>query len=69
MENPGDLPVIMQLLPLPLYPSPQTVLDLLGHAFPADLPDLVANLEDHQSFILPDLEAYNVSVMLKAVVK
>lgn len=29
VENPGDIPVLIQILPLPLYPNPQIITDLL----------------------------------------
>lgn len=54
----------MQLLPLTFYPSPQVILDLLGHTFSSDLPDLVANLDADRSFILPDLKSTQVSSFL-----
>lgn len=30
VENPGDEPILVQVLPLFLYPNSQTVIDLLG---------------------------------------
>ena len=29
VENPSDVPVLMQILPLSLYPSPQTIVDMV----------------------------------------
>lgn len=31
VENPGDVPVLIQILPLPLYPNPQTIIEMLSH--------------------------------------
>lgn len=33
IENTGDIPVIVQMLPLHLYPNPQTIVDLLKHKY------------------------------------
>ncbi|XP_046566823.1 transmembrane protein 131-like, partial [Haliotis rubra] len=58
VENTGDLPVLMQILPLPLYPNPHTILDLLNYKLSADLTDFIET-EDLETFTLQDLEEYN----------
>ncbi|XP_071088410.1 transmembrane protein 131-like isoform X1 [Haliotis cracherodii] len=58
VENTGDLPVLMQILPLPLYPNPHTILDLLNYKLSADLTDFIET-EDLDTFTLQDLEEYN----------
>ncbi|KAL3880716.1 hypothetical protein ACJMK2_032934, partial [Sinanodonta woodiana] len=58
VENPGDVPVLIQILPLPLYPNPQTVIDMLGRRLSSDVSEFVET-DDPDVFILPDLEEYN----------
>ncbi|KAK3100282.1 hypothetical protein FSP39_017460 [Pinctada imbricata] len=60
IENPGDVPVLIQILSLPLYPNPHSMIDLLQSSFSEDLPELVET-EDLDIFTLPDLEQYNPS--------
>ena len=31
LENPGNVPVLAQVLTLPVYPNPQTMLDMVVH--------------------------------------
>ena len=39
VENSADTPVLIQVLPLSLYPNPGTIIDLTsqGYVFPADI--------------------------------
>ncbi|XP_061164811.1 transmembrane protein 131-like isoform X1 [Saccostrea echinata] len=62
VENPGDIPVLIQILPLPLYPNPQTIADLLyrNFRFSTDPGDTI-EMDDLDIFTLPDLEQYNPS--------
>ncbi|XP_064610189.1 transmembrane protein 131-like isoform X2 [Liolophura sinensis] len=60
VENPGDVPVLTQILPLSLYPNPQTVLDMMSAKLTPDQADFI-EMEDLDIFRLPDLEQYNPS--------
>ncbi|XP_005095325.1 transmembrane protein 131 isoform X2 [Aplysia californica] len=55
VENPGDEPVLVQVLPLSLYPNPHTILDLMSHRLAEDLTEYV-DTEDSSAFLLYDLE-------------
>ena len=33
IENPSDMPVLCQILALPFYPNPQTILDMVGKRY------------------------------------
>jgi hypothetical protein len=55
VENPADQPIVAHFVPLSFYPSPQVILDLLGHHFPQDLSNLVSCLDHPPSFFLPDM--------------
>ncbi|RUS80317.1 hypothetical protein EGW08_011918, partial [Elysia chlorotica] len=56
MENPGDEPVLVQALPLSLYPNPHTILDLMNTRFAAELTEYMET-DENNSFVLYDLEA------------
>lgn len=55
VENPGDEPVVVQVLPLSYYPSPHTILELLGQRLSQDLTDYIES-DDTNTFVLYDLE-------------
>ncbi|GFN80733.1 transmembrane protein 131-like isoform x2 [Plakobranchus ocellatus] len=55
VENSGDDPVLVQALPLSLYPSPHTILDLLSQRLRTDMTDYVESEEN--SFFLFDTQA------------
>ncbi|GFS24444.1 transmembrane protein 131-like isoform X4, partial [Elysia marginata] len=55
IENPGDEPVLVQALPLSLYPNPHTVLDLMSPRFAPDMTDYMES-DENNSFVLYDLE-------------
>ncbi|KAK6172925.1 hypothetical protein SNE40_016488 [Patella caerulea] len=58
VENPGDFPVLVQILPLSLYPSPHTIIDLIGQRLSEYVSEYIET-EDIDAFTLRDLEAYN----------
>ncbi|XP_048778429.1 transmembrane protein 131-like isoform X3 [Ostrea edulis] len=62
VENPGDIPILIQILPLPLYPNPQIISDVIyrNFRFSTDPGDTV-EMDDLDIFTLPDLEQYNPS--------
>lgn len=64
VENPADVPVVMQILPLPLYPHPQTALDMVSERVAADLENQYIEMNDIETFVLPDLQDINVSILL-----
>ncbi|XP_029658546.1 transmembrane protein 131 isoform X2 [Octopus sinensis] len=55
VENPGDVPVLIQIFTLPVYPNPQTIVDLMSNRLASDLSDYIET-DDRDIFILPDLE-------------
>ncbi|CAH1777102.1 unnamed protein product [Owenia fusiformis] len=59
VENPSELPVLLQILPISHYPSPQTILNLMADQLPSYINDVTINNTD--TFILSDLEQYNSS--------
>lgn len=59
IENPSDVPLLIQMLPLSLYPSPQTLVDLLSPS--QDIADYI-DIDDLDTFTLQDLEKYSVSL-------
>ena len=61
VENPADVPMLMQLLPLSLYPNPQTIVDMLTPRLASDLSDYI-EMDDLEVFTLQDLETYSVSI-------
>ncbi|XP_013418594.1 transmembrane protein 131-like isoform X2 [Lingula anatina] len=56
--NPSDVPVIIQVLPLSLYPNPQVLLDMLSSTFSDHLSDYVET-DDQDIFTLENLELYD----------
>ncbi|XP_041357021.1 transmembrane protein 131-like isoform X2 [Gigantopelta aegis] len=60
VENPGDVPVLIQILPLSLYPNPHTIIDLLSQRLSTDLTDFIET-EDLETFTLQDLEEFNTT--------
>ncbi|XP_059172508.1 transmembrane protein 131-like isoform X2 [Physella acuta] len=60
VENNGDEPVLVQILPLSYYPSPHTIIDLLTQRFSQDLTDFLES-DETNTFILYDLESYGKS--------
>ncbi|ESO93808.1 hypothetical protein LOTGIDRAFT_228573 [Lottia gigantea] len=58
VENTGDYPVVIQVLPLSLYPSPHTILDLLTNRLSTDISDYIET-DDIDTFTLRDLEHIN----------
>ncbi|KAK2170432.1 hypothetical protein LSH36_3g30072 [Paralvinella palmiformis] len=54
VENPADVSVVIQVLPLSSYPSPHTVLELLADSLFNDLSDFI-DTEDATIFNLPPL--------------
>ncbi|XP_052077045.1 transmembrane protein 131-like isoform X3 [Mytilus californianus] len=58
VENPGNVPVLIQILPLSLYPNPQTIIELLSQRLTSDISDMIET-DDLDIFTLPDLEQYN----------
>ncbi|XP_064637998.1 transmembrane protein 131-like isoform X2 [Lineus longissimus] len=60
VENPGDVPVLVQVLPLSVYPNPQTIVDMVSQSLPSDLTDYI-EMDDEDIFRLQDLEIYNSS--------
>ena len=61
LENPADVPVLMQIVPLSLYPNPQSLLDLLSPELSQDLTEYVALDPEDEVFTLQDLEIYHKS--------
>ncbi|XP_067136144.1 transmembrane protein 131 isoform X2 [Centruroides vittatus] len=60
LENPSSLPVLIQIVPLALYPSPKTAIEMLSQRLGKDGNILKeADNNDHSAFILHDLEEYN----------
>ncbi|GAB1597873.1 transmembrane protein 131-like isoform X1 [Argonauta hians] len=55
VENPGDMPVVIQIFTLPVYPNPQTIVDLMSNRLASDLSDYIET-DDKDIFILPDLQ-------------
>ncbi|XP_070197652.1 transmembrane protein 131-like isoform X2 [Littorina saxatilis] len=55
VENSADTPVLIQVLPLSLYPNPGTIIDLTSHGLSSDLTDFIET-EDLDTFRLYDLE-------------
>ena len=60
IENPSDVPLLIQVLPLSLYPNPQTLVDLLSPSLAPDRSEYI-EMDDTDIFILQDLEKYSVS--------
>ncbi|XP_076446798.1 transmembrane protein 131-like isoform X2 [Babylonia areolata] len=55
VENTADTPLLVQVLPLSLYPNPGTIIDLTSHGLSSDLTDFIET-EDLDTFRLFDLE-------------
>lgn len=62
LENPADVPVVVQIMPLSVYPSPQNLLNtVVPSLLPPDImSDLIVSTDDVDSadsdvFTLPDL--------------
>ncbi|KAI0212835.1 transmembrane protein 131 [Lamellibrachia satsuma] len=60
VENPGDVPVIVQVLPLSLYPNPQMLLDLVGSSITYEVAEDIET-DDQDVFVLPDLGELHMS--------
>ncbi|XP_053399004.1 transmembrane protein 131-like isoform X2 [Mercenaria mercenaria] len=58
VENNGDIPVIVQVLPLHLYPNPQTIINLLHDKLPPYFSEYVET-DDPDIFILSEVEKLN----------
>ncbi|XP_052793068.1 transmembrane protein 131-like isoform X2 [Mya arenaria] len=61
LENTGDIPVIVQVVPLHLYPNPQTIIDLLKHDLPSHFSEYVET-DDPDIFSLSELAELNARV-------
>lgn len=59
VENPSDINVIMQFVPLPLYPNPQIILDLMRDKIPQSQINKILEDVGSDVFLLYDLEKYN----------
>ncbi|KAH9505685.1 hypothetical protein Btru_055497, partial [Bulinus truncatus] len=55
VENMGDEPIVVQVLPLSFYPNPHTLLELMAARFSQDLTDYIES-DDTNTFVLYDLE-------------
>ena len=55
VENPSDVPVIAQIIPLHIYPNPQMMLDATASSSIPDLTSDYIEMEDNEIFSLPDL--------------
>ncbi|OWF37267.1 transmembrane protein 131-like isoform X2 [Mizuhopecten yessoensis] len=60
VENPGTSPVLIQMIPLALYPNAQTLLDMMNWRISSEITDYVET-EDVDIFTLPDLERYHTN--------
>ncbi|XP_052281424.1 LOW QUALITY PROTEIN: transmembrane protein 131-like [Dreissena polymorpha] len=58
IENPGDTPIVIQVVPLHLYPSPQVIVDLIRNNLPPHFSEYVET-DDPDIFTLPELSALN----------
>ncbi|KAL4230243.1 hypothetical protein ACF0H5_010629 [Mactra antiquata] len=58
VENTGDIPILVQILPLHLYPNPQTLIDLLHDILPAHFSEYVET-DDEDVFLLSELAELN----------
>ncbi|KAK7503847.1 hypothetical protein BaRGS_00004970, partial [Batillaria attramentaria] len=56
VENTADTPILIQVLPLSLYPNPHTIIDLMNHGLSPDLTDFIET-EDLDTFRLYDLDS------------
>lgn len=62
LENPSSLPVLVQVVPLSLYPSPQAAVSALSHKLGGETAALKHTDElDADVFTLQDLEEHNVN--------
>ena len=63
LENPSDVPVIVQVLPLAHYPCPGTILNLLENSSNSDLYSILDSSRE-LVFSVEDLHPDHVSVMI-----
>ena len=63
IQNPSDVPLLIQVLPLSLYPSPQTLVDLMSPSLAPDKSEYI-EMDDMDVFTLQDLEKYSVSFLV-----
>ncbi|XP_060574251.1 transmembrane protein 131-like isoform X2 [Ruditapes philippinarum] len=58
VENNGDIPLLVQVVPLHLYPNPQTIINLLHDKLPPNFSEYVET-DDPDIFILSEVEKMN----------
>lgn len=58
VENPGDIPVLVQIFALPVYPNPQAILDLVGKSLPPYFSEYVET-EDEDIFVITEIPELN----------
>lgn len=61
LENPSSLPLLVQVVPLSLYPNPLNIINVLKEKYGADFSDLNF-INDSGAFSLEDLEENNVKI-------
>lgn len=55
LENPTDIPVVVHVVPVALYPNAQTLIDTIGHFLPPDITQDFLELDDGDVFSLRSL--------------
>lgn len=61
LENPSSLPLLVQVVPLSLYPNPINIINVLKEKYGADFSDPNI-INDSGAFSLEDLEENNVRI-------
>ena len=66
VDNPSDEPLLMQVLPLAVYPYPQVMVDLLANRFTQPLAEYV-EMDDPDVFFLPEASRVSACVLVHII--